>query len=114
MDLTLQIMNYNTNTSNISLPKRKKKKVIGLMKDSLGGKIIAKYVGLRAKTYSYVIDDGIKDKKGKGTKKFVIKRKLKFESYKNCLEAAELDNKINYLGKIKLMYIVFKKFIKNS
>ena len=84
------------------LPKGKNKKVIGLMKDELGGKIMTKFVGLRAKTYSYLIDDGSEDKKAKGTKKCVIKRKLKFENYKNCLEATQLDNKIKYLQKIKL------------
>ena len=46
--------------------------------------------GLRAKTYSYVIDDSSEDKKAKGTKKCAIKRKLKFENYKNCLEATQL------------------------
>ena len=39
------------------------------MKDELGGKILAKFVGLRAKTYSYLIDNGSKDKKAKDTKK---------------------------------------------
>ena len=48
-----------------TLPKRKKKKVIGLMKDKLGGKIMAKFDGLKAKTYSYLIDEGSEDKKGK-------------------------------------------------
>ena len=55
------------------LPKGKNKKVNGLMKDELGAKILTKFVGLRTKTYSYLIDDGNKDKKGKGTKKCVIK-----------------------------------------
>ena len=44
------------------LPKGKNKK-IGSMKDELVGKITIKYVGLRAKTYSYLIDDGSEDKK---------------------------------------------------
>ena len=85
------------------LPKEKNKKVIRLMKHELGGKIMTKFVGLRAKTYSYLIDDGSEDAKAKGTKKGVIKRKLKFENYKNFLEAAQLENKINYLEKIKLI-----------
>ena len=33
------------------------------MKDELGGKIKTKVVGLKAKTYSYLIDDGSVDKK---------------------------------------------------
>ena len=59
------------------LPKGKNKKVIALMKDELGTKVMTKFLGLRAKTYSYLIDDSSKDKKAKGTKKCVIKRKLK-------------------------------------
>ena len=81
------------------LPKGKNKKIIGLIKDELGGKTMIEFVGLRAKTYSYLIDDDSEGKKAKGTKKFVIKGKLKFENYKNCLEATQLDNKINYLEK---------------
>ena len=65
---------------------------------------MTKFARLRAKTYSYLIDDGSEDKKakrqkGKKKKKNVIKRKLKFENYKNCLEATQLDNKIKYLEK---------------
>ena len=56
----------------------------------------------------------VKIKKQK-TQKSVIKRKLKFENYKNSLEATQLDNKINYLEKkMKLAQIVLKKIIKNS
>ena len=65
------------------LPKGKNKKVIRSMKDKLGGKIMTKVVGLRSKTYSYLKDDGSEDKKVKGTKKCVIKRKRKFENNKN-------------------------------
>ena len=61
-----------------------------------------KFVGLRAETYSYLRDDGSKNKKVKGTKKCVIKRKLKFENYKNCLEATQLENKINCIEKMKV------------
>ena len=43
----------------------------------------------------------MKIKKAKGTKKCVMKRKLKFEDYKNCLEAAQIENKINHLEKNK-------------
>ena len=45
------------------------------MKHKLGRKITTKFVGLRAKTYSYLIDDGSEDKKAKGATKCVIKRK---------------------------------------
>ena len=55
------------------------------MKYELGGKIMTKFVRIRAKTYSYLIDDGSADKKATDTKKCVIK-KLTFENYKNYLE----------------------------
>ena len=60
---------------------------------------MTKSVGLRRKAYSYLIDDGSEDKIAKGTKICVIKRKIKFENYTNCLEASQLENKINYLEK---------------
>ena len=47
------------------LPKAKHKKVIGLMKDELGREIMTTFVGLRANTYSYLIDDGSEHKKSK-------------------------------------------------
>ena len=56
------------------------------MKDELGWKIMNKFLGLRAKTYSYLIDDGSEDKKAIYTKKCVIKRRLKFKDYQNCLK----------------------------
>ena len=60
------------------------------MKDELAEKIMTEFVALRPKTYSYLMDDGRSDKKAKGTKKCVIKRRLKFNDYKDCL----LNNEI--------------------
>ena len=60
------------------------------MKDELGGKIMTEFCALKPKTYSYLMDDGGVDKKAKGTKKCVIKRRLKFNDYKDCL----LNNEI--------------------
>ena len=50
-----------------------KNKVIGLMKNELGGQIMKKFVGL--------------------------KRKLKFQDYKNCLKRSQCGNRINYFEK---------------
>ena len=85
--------NYNENDKR-PLPIGKNKKVIGLFKDELGGKIITEFVALRAKAYAYLIDgyndddydkNEIINKKAKGTKKCVIKRQLMFENYKDSL-----------------------------
>ena len=65
------------------LPEGKNKKVIGLMKDEVGGQITKEFAGLRAKSYTYVKDNNYEYKKAKGTKKCVIVRKLKFQDYKN-------------------------------
>ena len=66
------------------LPIGLNKKVIGLMKDELGGKIMTEFVALRPKLYSYKVLDGLEDK-CKGIKKCVVKKTLTFEDYKTCL-----------------------------
>ena len=53
---------------------------------------------IKSKTYSYLKDNNDKDKrKKKGTEKCDLKRELKFEDYKNCLEAAQIENETNHL-----------------
>ena len=85
--------NYDENDKR-PLPIGKNKKVIGLFKDELGGKIMEEFCALRAKTYAHLIsgyndDDYNKEKiinkRAKGTKKCLIKHRLPFENYKDCL-----------------------------
>ena len=84
-----QDVNERFDTSNYTfdrpLPKGKNKKVIGLMKDELGGGIITEFVALRPKTYSYITNDFIELKKAKGTKKCIVKEIFRFDDYKKCL-----------------------------
>ena len=66
------------------LPIEKDKKVIGLMKDELGGKIMKEFISLRPKMYSYRVEES-KPKRYKGIKKCVVKKTITFEDYKRCL-----------------------------
>ena len=81
--------NYDENDKR-PLPIGKNKKVIGLFKDELGGRIMKEFCALRAKTYSYLMDDNSEVKKDKGTKKCIIKWELMFENYKSCLFNGEV------------------------
>ena len=67
------------------LPIGKNKNVIGRFKDEFGKKIMKEFAGPRAKTYAYLMDDNTEHKKAKGTIKCVIKRRLMFENYTDCL-----------------------------
>ena len=71
-------------------------------------------IGLRVKIYNYLIGDGREDKKPKRTKKCIIKEKLKFQDYKNCLEATQLENKINNIEWNEIYEASLKKVIENS
>ena len=76
--------NYLVNTSETSalarrpLPIGKNKKVIGIMKDELGGEIITEFTALRPKTYSYLTDNDKIDKEAKGTKKCATNKMIRF------------------------------------
>ena len=65
-------MEKRFDTSNYEVDRRlttgKNKKVVGLIKDELGGKIITEFVTLRPKTYSHLTDDCKEDKKLKEQK----------------------------------------------
>ena len=80
----LDTSNYEENDK-IPLPIGKNKNVIGLFKYELGGKVMKEFCALRTKAYEYLMDDDSEKKKAKGTKKCVLKRRLKFNDYKDCL-----------------------------
>ena len=68
------------------LPIGKNKKVIGLKKDELGGKIMTDFVALRAKMYTYrKIDKKVEEKRCKGTNRCVVAEGLTFDDYKSSL-----------------------------
>ena len=89
--------NYDNNDER-HLPIGINKKVFGMFKDELGGKIMIEFCGPRAKTYSYLIDcydddddddDYVKNriitKKAKGKNKFTIKSRIKFKDYHDSI-----------------------------
>jgi len=61
------------------------KKVIGKMKDEMNGVPIVEFVGLRAKMYSNLIDNGDVKKTAKGIKKAYMKNNIKHENYKAAI-----------------------------
>ena len=61
------------------------KKVIGKFKDQAAGLPIREFIGLRSKMYSYVKDNGKNEKTAKGVRKYVIKKNITHENYKDCL-----------------------------
>ena len=65
------------------------KKVLGMFKDEAAGKVIKEFVGLRAKLYSYKMDEGKENKRCKGIKKAVVEKSITHEDYKTCLETGK-------------------------
>ena len=80
--------NMSGYNSDRPLPIGLNKKVIGLMKDELGGKIMTEFVTLRPKMYAYKTDES-ESKKCKGIKKCVVHSMISFKDYKNCLLSGE-------------------------
>lgn len=73
--------------NNIYGIKRCNKKVLGKFKDELNGEIVIDMVGLRSKCYALRTVGGIeKMKKAKGVKKNVLKNKVTFDDYYNCIK----------------------------
>ena len=65
------------------------KKVLGMFKDEAAGKIIKEFVGLRAKLYSFIMENGKENKRCKGVKAQVVKNSITHEDYKTCLRTGK-------------------------
>ena len=63
----LDTSNYDENDKR-PLPMGMNKKVLRMFQDELRGKIMKKVCALRAKTYTYLMDDNSEKKKAKGIK----------------------------------------------
>ena len=85
---------FDTSNFEIDRPLPNRKKIIR--------QTMKKIVEFIEKTYSYLNDNNDEDRKAKSTKTCVIKRKLKFEDCKNCLQPAQIERKINYLEEKKI------------
>ena len=93
IDRWFDTFNFDKN-DNRPLKIGKNKKVLGKFKDEIGRKIMTKFCGLRAKTYTFLIDDYTNDdyekkkitnEKAKGTKKCVIKKEILFNNFVDSL-----------------------------
>ena len=78
------------------LPVGLNKKIIGLMKDELGGEIMREFVSLRPKMYSYKVGNS-EPKKCKGIKKCVVKKTISFDDYKTCIFSGERTHRSQLL-----------------
>ena len=84
------------------IPSGFNKKVLGVFKDEVKGKVIDEFVGLRAKLYSYRMFEGKQSKKCKGVKKSVVKNSITHADYKTCLfTRKEQLRKINVIRSYK-------------
>ena len=66
------------------------KKVLGKMKDECAGVPIAEFVGLRPKMYSILTADEKEMRRAKGVKKYVVKKQIRHEQYKECLSQSKI------------------------
>ncbi|XP_015795590.1 uncharacterized protein LOC107371957 [Tetranychus urticae] len=65
-------------------------KKVGYLKDEMGGKVIEEFVALKPKLYAIKVEDAIM-KRAKGVQKSVLKKKINFDDYLNCLYNNEVE-----------------------
>ena len=94
------------------IPNDRNKKIIRMMKDEAGGKIIKEFAELRAKLYSHTVFEGKEKKRHKGIKKAVVKKNIAHDDYKECLFSGNMQmRKMNVIRsqKHEVFTEMFKK-----
>lgn len=94
------------------IPNDRNKKIIRMMKDEAGGKIIKEFARLRAKLYSHTVFEGKEKKRHKGIKKAVVKKNIAHDDYKECLFSGNMQmRKMNVIRsqKHEVFTEMFKK-----
>ena len=91
------------------VPKNKKK--IGLMKDECGGKILTEWVGLRPKLYSFLTEEGEKQK-AKGLTKSMKNKSLRHENFLKCLRTGESQSRKQCLFRSRDHHIFTENMVK--
>ena len=87
------------------------KKKIGLMKDECGGKIVTEWVALRPKLYSFLMEDGEKQK-AKGLKKSMKNKSLRHENFLKCLRTGESQKRKQCLFRSRDHHIFTENMVK--
>jgi len=63
------------------------KKVLGMMKDEVKGKMMTEFCALKAKMYSFIVTGERECKKAKGVRKNVVQKTLAFQDYIHSLRS---------------------------
>ena len=90
---------------------KENKKKIGLMKDECGGKIVTEWVALRPKLYSFLTEDGEKQK-AKGLKKSMKNKSLRHENFLKCLRTGESQTRKQCLFRSRDHHIFTENMVK--
>ena len=90
---------------------KENKKKIGLMKDECGGKIVTMWVALRPKLYSFLTEDGEKQK-AKGLKKSMKNKSLRHENFLKCLKTGESQTRKQCLFRSRDHHIFTENMVK--
>ena len=90
---------------------KENKKKIGLMKDECGGKILTEWVGLRPKLYSFLTENGEKQK-AKGLTKSMKNKSLRHENFLKCLKTGESQSRKQCLFRSRDHHIFTENMVK--